>query len=1243
MELLTSLKPERQSVDAAIQVVCDRLEHATLLEDRRAGVLSLKGFAREYKEAVTAGGLRGLLKSLTVDREDEETLKATLECLLLLFRIRDTEVIDDTALWIADEFTLRPEHVFSLLDIASEPTHYTRLHAIQILACILECRQTQLQECVASSPTGVGVLVGVLDDAREVIRFEVLLLLIKLTKGHQDIQKRVAFENVFDKVKTILDGEGGLEGGVATADCLLLLHNLLEENVSNQNWFRETEFFKTVSQLLQGLDKTSATTYTKDVVRNCIGTMSLVRLFVKRDQSDRKVNQTAFMKAGVLTQIVAYAFQPAAPADLRAEALLGLSDLLFEHADAQQYFVKASNMLTGRVANGHSEGADDLAPLMATLLSGASDDFILRHAASLCIYSFATGDAERKLGVVQGILDGFEDGERPNLIQALIDPVAHDTSLDTWFAACMLLQLTQGDSEARALVCGLTIGDSEAGEEEITLIQTVSSNLIVALARNESRALSGYLMLLSSWLFDAKDNVADLLGESSTLQALLSCVQDASATDVVRGLAATLVSIMYAFDFAEETPMNRTHLQPAILRVGRTLIQRSIHRLSSLEDMYDASLILRPLSHPLLHPTFCDFFRDEYGTIRRAVEQRPQPPLTQAQVEGAATERYIAELQEQLDFKSNGLNEAINHLRSRQEELSRVREELTFLKGKQERDGADGAKVREELAASKERVVEMQKTIDGLRAELAAMREELRGVGREHEVAKGVVEKLQQENASQSSMRQFVESQLGSLRKDKDASDKRLDELSRRCKAAEDAAEAADAKGKEDGRRLTSLNEELAKLREASKRAEEEKQSFRTQLRDVEQELKGERIQLESQQRAHDRDLKMQRDRREEAEAERDRARSELAEVKKSVDNKLADAVKASEAKLAKEHDKLLKSADDKHAAAIKKLETALNDAKHANAKSLADKTKQHDAAIVEHTKAHEKALASLRADHEARITEIEAKARAESAKVASEGTAATEVERAKLDAQLAAANEARDASDKTAAQLRKELDSTTKQLTLSKSMLEKALRDKQSLTEAADAASSATKSAAANGADDGDVDGDGRARSAAEVEALKQNAELELAKDAAVQEATTLRSELAELSKQLDTARSESQTASKSAEERLAKAGAEADARIAALELDLQTQKQQQKQRDETLAKEPAAQSKSNAKAADEKAAADAAQAAHTAKDAQEAQDAHEAALRQITAERDDLKKQLEQAQEDLMLLMEAEEDDAT
>ncbi len=106
MALFSAIQPEKQNVDDAISKLCDRLEHAILLQDRRAAVLSLKGFSREYKEAVVAGGLRGLLKSLSLDKEDTETLKATLECILILFSQEQPGKVDDTALWIADEFTL---------------------------------------------------------------------------------------------------------------------------------------------------------------------------------------------------------------------------------------------------------------------------------------------------------------------------------------------------------------------------------------------------------------------------------------------------------------------------------------------------------------------------------------------------------------------------------------------------------------------------------------------------------------------------------------------------------------------------------------------------------------------------------------------------------------------------------------------------------------------------------------------------------------------------------------------------------------------------------------------------------------------------------------------------------------------------------------------------------------------------------------------------------------------------------
>lgn len=62
------------------------------MEDRRAAILSLRSFAREYKETVASGGLRGLIQTLAKDYEDVDTAKVVLETLLLLFAKDETNV-----------------------------------------------------------------------------------------------------------------------------------------------------------------------------------------------------------------------------------------------------------------------------------------------------------------------------------------------------------------------------------------------------------------------------------------------------------------------------------------------------------------------------------------------------------------------------------------------------------------------------------------------------------------------------------------------------------------------------------------------------------------------------------------------------------------------------------------------------------------------------------------------------------------------------------------------------------------------------------------------------------------------------------------------------------------------------------------------------------------------------------------------------------------------------------------------
>ena len=130
-----------------------------------------------------------------------------------------------------------------LLEILEETDFYVRFDTVQLLNTLL-ANTNSLQDCILASPMGISRfdffvilmirLIDLLEDKREIIRNEGLLLLISLTKSNAEIQKIVAFENAFEKLLGIIIEEGAADGGIIVQDCLQLIHNLLRYNISNQ-------------------------------------------------------------------------------------------------------------------------------------------------------------------------------------------------------------------------------------------------------------------------------------------------------------------------------------------------------------------------------------------------------------------------------------------------------------------------------------------------------------------------------------------------------------------------------------------------------------------------------------------------------------------------------------------------------------------------------------------------------------------------------------------------------------------------------------------------------------------------------------------------------------------------------------------------------------------------------------------------------------------------------------------------
>lgn len=151
----------------------DRLSPSTLLADRRAAVLSLKGLARDCKLDVGERALPGLLDVLQNDAEvDADIGKAVLETLNILCETTEDNApgakelgFKNTDYVLANE---KPTH--TLFALLGDANFYIRYATLQYLTTLLQNRRQVIQGYFLKAPAGPASVIAVLDDKREITR-----------------------------------------------------------------------------------------------------------------------------------------------------------------------------------------------------------------------------------------------------------------------------------------------------------------------------------------------------------------------------------------------------------------------------------------------------------------------------------------------------------------------------------------------------------------------------------------------------------------------------------------------------------------------------------------------------------------------------------------------------------------------------------------------------------------------------------------------------------------------------------------------------------------------------------------------------------------------------------------------------------------------------------------------------------------------------------------------------------------
>ncbi|KAK4154138.1 p115 like vesicle tethering protein [Chaetomidium leptoderma] len=709
--------PAKQSVSETIPVLSGRLSTATLLEDRRAAILGLRSFAKQYPASVASGALRSLIGSLSRDGEDVDTVKVALETLLMLFSpdLDSPEASEEIALWVADEFTQRHENIALLLGfLGNERTDfYSRLYSLQLLSAILSARTERTEECIVNTNDGISRLVAVLEDPREAIRDEAINLLTDLTPTSNVVQNLVTLEKGFAPIFETIGNEDGLAGGARVVeDCLILLANLLRLNPLNQTMFRDMGHVAELSRLLRdaykgGEDGQEVAQWVEvQRSRNVYAMLAVIRLLLVPGAAGTHLNQEAFVgdlvsggrtrvRGGpVLENTLQIAFSHAAELPIKSEALLACADMIRGNAEVQARFAGfqvPSPLVDPTAANGHGaqlngipkvyiiDGLLDLVLAVSSLPS-----FDLRMAACTCLKAYFFKHAEIRMHFLDHAVRTHKAhaDEVTNALTILLQPNPEAATVDPyryWFAAVLILHLVHDNPETKALAMSVTEGDEASGEEVVTSIQTMTAHLLSGVAKSEDPRISiGYLMLLSCWLFEDLEGVNDFLGEFTNLQGLIqAAIENPNGDIMVQGLSAMLAGVVYEFS-TKDSPVPRTKVREMIIsRMGRDRYVDKLSRLRSHPLMRDHEVIPQKLEDQKLpdvyfDDTFVDFFKDNYSRILRAIDRDPdlETSVITNGVQKGVSRTLVDALRAEAADKSHALQEAQTQTASLADQLA---------------------------------------------------------------------------------------------------------------------------------------------------------------------------------------------------------------------------------------------------------------------------------------------------------------------------------------------------------------------------------------------------------------------------------------------------------------------------------------------------------------------------------------------------------------------------------------------
>ncbi|XP_054847355.1 general vesicular transport factor p115 isoform X3 [Eublepharis macularius] len=491
-----------------------------------------------------------LLRVLQTDRSDSEIIGYALDTLYNIISndLEEEEQdensqkqTEDLGSQFTEIFIKQQENVTLLLTYLEEFDFHVRWPGVKLLTVLLKQQGPQVQQIILVSPMGVSRLMDLLADSREVIRNDGVLLLQQLTKSNAAIQKIVAFENAFERLLDIITDEGNSDGGIVVEDCLLLLQNLLKNNNSNQNFFKEGSYIQRMKPWFEVGDDNAG--WSAQKVTNLHLMLQLVRVLVSPTNPPGATSscQKAMFLCGLLQQLCTILMATGVPADILTETINTVSEVIRGCQMNQDYFASV---------NAPSNPPRPAIVVLLMSMVNERQPFVLRCAVLYCFQCFLYKNQKGQGEIVSTLLPSTIDatGNSVSAGQLLCGGLFSTDSLSNWCAAVALAHALQENAPLKEQLLRVQLATS-LGNPPVSLLQQCTNILSQGdkIDRRGSKVQTrvGLLILLCTWLSNCPIAVTHFLHNSANVPFLTGQIAENLGVEehVVQGLCALLLGI----------------------------------------------------------------------------------------------------------------------------------------------------------------------------------------------------------------------------------------------------------------------------------------------------------------------------------------------------------------------------------------------------------------------------------------------------------------------------------------------------------------------------------------------------------------------------------------------------------------------------------------------------------------------------------------------------------------------------